>query len=86
MTAGGFSVFGEKSAGRRALEKLGATCPNYFSGIPPRAFLNESWSIPQDIVTRVKMFFYYLGRRDRFATCPTGQALRGRGFEVASQE
>src|SRR6266545_1455135 len=38
--------------------------------------LSESWSIAQDIAAAVKMFFYYLGRMDRFGTCPRGQALR----------
>jgi len=87
MTAGGFSASSEKTAGRHAPEKPGATALPAFSGIPPRAFEKESWSIAQDIAVRVKMFFYHLGRRDRFGTCPRGQVLReGRAAEDAWQE
>jgi hypothetical protein len=81
MTAGDLSLSRRETAGRRAPEKPGATCPTYVFWNPHLGLLSESWSIAQDIAARVKMFFYHLGRKDRFRTCPRGQALRdGRGF------
>jgi hypothetical protein len=86
MTAGGFSASSEKTAGRRTPEKPGATALLRFLE-SHLGLLKESWSIAQDIAARVKMFFYHLGRRDRFGTCPRGQALRGNSaFEITSQE